>query len=45
MQMEKLPRSEVEKELAELGVPAEAVDGILQALAVRSLEGVEGMFL
>lgn len=44
LQIEKIPRAEVEKELAELSVPAEAVDGILEALAVRSLEAVEGMF-
>ncbi|CAM6090537.1 unnamed protein product [Calypogeia fissa] len=39
--IEKIPRSEVEKELTDLGVPAEAVDGILQALGVRSLDAVE----
>lgn len=36
--MEKIPRSEVEKELETLGVPPEAVSGILQALTLRSLD-------
>lgn len=39
--MDKLPREKVEEELAELGVDAEAVDGILSALSMRSLEELE----
>ncbi|KAL3684003.1 hypothetical protein R1sor_002025 [Riccia sorocarpa] len=39
--IEKIPRSEVEKELAGLGLPVEAVDTILQALTLRSLDDLE----
>lgn len=35
--IEKLPRDAVEKELLELGVDAAVIDGLLQAMAIRSL--------
>jgi histidyl-tRNA synthetase len=41
--MEKLPRDEVEKQLAELGVVPAAVDGILSALSLNSLEDLESL--
>lgn len=36
--IEKLPRDAVEKELLELGVQPAVVDGLLQAMAIRSLD-------
>ena len=41
-QIEKVARVDVEKELAALGLPAEAIDGILSAMALRSLDQLEG---
>jgi histidyl-tRNA synthetase len=40
--IEKLPRSEIENELAALQVPSDAIDGILQALTLKSLDDLEG---
>ncbi|BFI29295.1 histidyl-tRNA synthetase [Marchantia polymorpha subsp. ruderalis] len=39
--IEKIPRAEVEKELTALGLPVEAVDTILRALTLRSLDDLE----
>ncbi|GAB4820264.1 hypothetical protein N2152v2_007310 [Parachlorella kessleri] len=39
--MEKIPREKVVEELGKLGVAAEAIEGILQALAIRSVEQLE----
>ncbi|KAI3430709.1 hypothetical protein D9Q98_005297 [Chlorella vulgaris] len=39
--MEKIPREKVVEELAALGVAAEAIEGILQALALRSVAELE----
>ncbi len=41
--MEKIPQDKVESELRELGVAPEAVDGILQALSLRTVEELEGL--
>lgn len=41
--MEKLPREKVVEELAKLNVAADAIDGILQALSLRSVEELEGL--
>ncbi|EFN51962.1 hypothetical protein CHLNCDRAFT_56349 [Chlorella variabilis] len=41
--MEKIPRDKVVEELAKLGVAADAIDGILQALALSSVEELEGL--
>ncbi|KAI8474258.1 MAG: hypothetical protein J3K34DRAFT_408702 [Monoraphidium minutum] len=41
--MEKLPRNKVEALLAELGVAAETIDGILGALAVKSLDELQAL--
>ncbi|BBN13604.1 hypothetical protein Mp_6g04930 [Marchantia polymorpha subsp. ruderalis] len=39
--IEKIPRAEVEKELTALGLPVEAVDTILRALTLRSIDDLE----
>ncbi|GAQ86789.1 Histidyl-tRNA synthetase [Klebsormidium nitens] len=41
--IDKLPREEIEKELGALSVPPEAVTGILQALTLKSLSGLEDL--
>lgn len=41
--MEKIPREAVEKELAELGVEATVIDGLLQAMAIRSLDDLAAL--
>lgn len=42
-QIEKVAQADVEKELAALGVPAEAAAGILGAMALRSLDDLKGV--
>eukprot|EP00850_Spirogloea_muscicola_P008421 SM000045S16166 [mRNA] locus=s45:66361:69762:- [translate_table: standard] len=39
--IEKIPRSEVESELGKLGVPSEAVEGILNTLTLRNLDQLQ----
>eukprot|EP00898_Chlorokybus_atmophyticus_P004940 jgi/Chlat1/5447/Chrsp36S05450 len=41
--IEKLPREQVQAELAQLAVPADAIDGILNAMSLRTLEDLEGL--
>ena len=41
--IEKLPREKVEQELAALGVEASVVDGILSAMAIRSLDDLAAL--
>lgn len=41
--MEKIPREKVVEELQKLGVAADAIDGILQALTLRSVEELEAL--
>lgn len=41
--MEKIPRDDVIKQLAALGVAPEAIDGILSALAIRSLDELQAL--
>lgn len=41
--IEKLPRSEIENELAALQVPSDAIDGILEALTLKSLDDLEDL--
>ncbi|PSC70770.1 histidine-tRNA cytoplasmic isoform B [Micractinium conductrix] len=41
--MEKIPREKVVEELEKLGVAADAIDGILQALSLRSVEELEAV--
>ena len=41
--IEKLPREKVVEELAELGVKEAAIDGILDAMAMRSLDQLESL--
>lgn len=41
-QLDKIPREEMESELAKLNVPNEAIDGILKALTLKSLDDLEG---
>ena len=41
--MEKIPREAVEKELTELGVEPAVIDGLLQAMAMRSLEDLSAL--
>lgn len=42
-QIEKIPRVEVEKELASVGVSSEAIDGILGTISLKSLQELEGI--
>ena len=44
-QLDKLPREEIESELAKLGVPSEAIGGILKALTLQSFDDLEGNVL
>lgn len=41
-QLEKLPREKIESELAGVGVPSEAIEGILQALTLQCFDDLEG---
>ena len=41
IQIEKISRAEVEKELSGLGVDPEAIDGILGAISLNSLQDLE----
>ncbi|KAI7841786.1 hypothetical protein COHA_004651 [Chlorella ohadii] len=41
--MEKIPREKVVDELAKLGVAADAIEGILQALAIKTVEELESL--
>mmetsp|Transcript_3855 Transcript_3855/g.8250 ORF Transcript_3855/g.8250 Transcript_3855/m.8250 type:complete len:480 (-) Transcript_3855:180-1619(-) len=41
--VEKLPREQVEKELAALGVPVATIDGVLGAMSLRSLDALEAL--
>lgn len=41
--MEKIPRDEVVQQLAALGVAADAIEGILAALAIRSLDELQAL--
>jgi hypothetical protein len=43
--LEKLKREEIVSELDKVGVPAEAIDGILQALTLQSFDNLEGNVL
>lgn len=44
MQLGKVTREEVEKELMLAGVTLEAVKGIVEVLSLKSLEMLEGLF-
>jgi len=41
-QLDKLPREEIVSELDKAGVPSEAIEGILQALTLKSFDDLEG---
>lgn len=41
-QLDKIPREEMESELAKVNVPNEAIEGILKALTLKSLDDLEG---
>jgi histidyl-tRNA synthetase len=41
--LDKLPRSEIESELDRVGVPSEAIEGILKALTLQSFDDLEAL--
>jgi hypothetical protein len=45
MQLGKLSRDEIERELISIGLPSEAVQGIIDVLSLRSLSKLEGFLL
>jgi histidyl-tRNA synthetase len=45
MQLGKLSRDEIERELISTGLPSEAVHGIIDVLSLRSLSKLEGFLL
>lgn len=44
-QLDKIKREEMVSELDNVGVPAEAIEGILQALTLKSFDDLEGNIL